>query len=161
MVVYFATGNLSPNWPASPSANFAKGGQGGRRNFRRGRLFRSGRTPIPPCSIAEKAWYPQNEWHGMVRTFGCNACGCAAHQVAVRGARLRQLSRARWRRGLPSSPASMQHAPTAVGAASLWFGKTNRLLHQEAPLWKDRHGLSETKRACQGAGGSGAHSIAA
>ena len=31
----------------------------------------------------------------------------------------RWLSRARWRRGLPSSPASMQQAPTTVGAASL------------------------------------------
>ena len=41
------------------------------------------------------------------------------------------------------------------------FDTVNRLLHQEASLWKDRHGLSETKRVRQGAGGSGAHSIAA
>ena len=35
------------------------------------------------------------------------------------------------------------------------------LLHKEASLWKDRYDLSETKRVRQGAGGGGAHSIAA
>ena len=63
MVVYFATGNLSPKWPRSPSANFAKEGQRGRRIFRRGRLFRPGRTPSAPYNIAKKACYPPNTWH--------------------------------------------------------------------------------------------------
>ena len=41
------------------------------------------------------------------------------------------------------------------------LGTANRLLHKEASLWKDRYDLSETKRVRQGAGGGGAHSIAA
>ena len=64
MVVYFVVGNLSPKWPGSLSANFAKEGQRGRRNFMRGRLFRSGRTPNTPSNIAKKACYPQKNWHG-------------------------------------------------------------------------------------------------
>ena len=41
------------------------------------------------------------------------------------------------------------------------FDTANRLLHKEASLWNDRYDLSETKRVRQGAGGGGAHSIAA
>ena len=32
--------------------------------------FARGGPQYPHCSIAQKAWRPQNEWHGMVRTLG-------------------------------------------------------------------------------------------
>ena len=60
MVVYFATGDLSPNWPRLPISQLCKGGAAQPLKIQEGTFISLGADPDVPHSMAQNASYPQN-----------------------------------------------------------------------------------------------------